>query len=271
MKSMAKNKASDGAGIVVEMLQNAGGTLLSIIADLFNEVLQQDTDPVQWKETKVKVLFKKGDTKSLENYRPIAIIPILYKLFSRVLNERLKDVLNDQQAPDQAGFRASYGCDDHLFVLTVSYERCLEWQQPLWLAAVDFKKAFDCVDHDAIWRSLHELGVCPGYTEVLKKLYGRQEGRVVADKTSNKFEINKGTKQGDPISPALFNAVLEILMRRLKQKWAAKGWGVRIGGPGSRLALQNLRFADDVLLTGTTLGQVHSMLQDLSIEAAETA
>ena len=108
------------------------------------------------------MLFNKGDPKSVENYYwPITILPILYKLFSKVLLAKVKDILCAQQSVSQAGFRKGYACDDHLFVVTMLSEMFTEFQSPLWLVAVDFKKAFDCISHDCLWNSLREQGVPP--------------------------------------------------------------------------------------------------------------
>ena len=139
------------------------------------------------------------------------IVPILYELFSRVLDERLKRFLDKEQSVDQAGFRGGFGCDDHM-----------------WLAAVDFRKAFDWVEHWAIWDALGEFRVPEKYVEALAALYDGQTGRVCEDKGSRAFKIGRGTKQGDPISPKLFNAVLEVVVRKLKAKWNAKRWGLKM-------------------------------------------
>ena len=212
--------------------------------------------------------MKKGDPKVLDNYRPISVISIIYKVFSKVLNERIKKTLDKEQSPDQAGFRATYGCDDHLFVLTFLYERCAEWSSPLWIGAIDFRKAFDSVNHDALFSALRELGVDRRYVVVLERLYKGQTGHVAADRRSKSFVIGKGTKQGDPLSPALFNAVLEVLLRKLKEKWARNKWGLKMGDYAHADVLQNLRFADDILLVARSLPQVRGMLGDLSREAA---
>ena len=96
-----------------------------------------------------------------------------------------------------------------------------------------------------------------------------KSGKIVADKISKAFPINRGSKQGDPISPTLFNAVLEMVMRKLKPQWLEKGFGVDFGEAGSDVDthLQNLRFADDVLLVGASLEQVTEMLEGLQREA----
>ena len=268
LAKMKRKKAADAAGIVAEMLKDGGIRVAAAIAGLFNDVLEMDgPPPASWKECRIKVLFKKGDEKLLENYRPITIIPILYKLFSRILNERIKPLLEKEQSVDQAGFRTGFGCDDQMFAVAMITEKSAEWQNYVWMAAVDFKKAFDCVEHFAIWDALRELGVPERYVTVLMAMYDGQQGMVCEDKESRWFNIGRGTKQGDPISPQLFNVVFEVVFRKLKEKWGAKRWGLRMNTVWPMSHLTNLRFADDVLLVTNTLPQLTKMLGDLAEEA----
>jgi hypothetical protein len=75
------------------MLKSGGQTLLGIVTDVFNDILSRgQTPPEAWKETRLRVLFNKGDKSNLESYRPVAILPILLKLFSRVLYGRVKEI-----------------------------------------------------------------------------------------------------------------------------------------------------------------------------------
>ena len=98
--------------------------------------------------------------------------------------------------------------------------------------------------------------MCPG-----------QAATVKCDVASRKFSIERGTKQGDPISPILFNAVLEKVMRELKAKWTQEGKGVKFNS-GMKF-LQHLRFADDLLLIATSKKHVQSMLEDLSVASGK--
>ena len=88
--------------------------MVAFIAEIFTDVLLGGYDPECWKETRLKVLYKKGDPQVLDNHRPISILAILYKLFSRVLQERVKTTLDRGQSVDQAAFRRgfSYFCLD---------------------------------------------------------------------------------------------------------------------------------------------------------------
>ena len=124
---MKNGKAAAAKGVIAEMVKLGGTTLAEVLAETFTDVLMGKGEvPEVWKKTRLEVLFKKGDVKSLENYRPISILPILLKLFSRVLLARIGDTLHRAQSGDQAGFRQGFGCDDHLFTLTMLYEKCQE-------------------------------------------------------------------------------------------------------------------------------------------------
>ena len=85
---------------------------------------------------------------------------------------------------------------------------------------------------------------------------------------SREFYIGKGTKQGDPISPLIFNSVLEQAMRKEKVKWQSKKWGIQLAY-GADSIMANLRFADDILLIGRSLHQVKQMLADVREEGAK--
>ena len=103
--------------------------------------------PETWRTTRLNILCKRGDPQVLDNYRPSSLLPILMKLFSRVLYARMAGPLTTTQSIDQAGFKSGYACDDHLFTATMLHEKAREWGMPLWIAAIDFKKAFDTVEH----------------------------------------------------------------------------------------------------------------------------
>eukprot|EP00973_Karenia_brevis_P020217 2774566-Karenia_brevis.AAC.1 len=81
-------------------------------------------------------------------------------------------------------------------------ETSLEFNRPLWVCAVDFKKAFDSVEHGAIWKALLRQGVDSRYVHMLSELYAGQTGCITGGGTSKEFAIKRGTKQGDPLSPA---------------------------------------------------------------------
>ena len=116
----------------------------------------------------------------------------------------------------------------------------------MWIATVDFAKAFDTIKHKALWTALAQFGIKPQYISLLKKLYADQKATVLTDKESDVFEMKRGTKQGDPLSSLLFNTVLQAAPEDDLARWREKGMGISLGDLQADCLL-NLRFADDVL------------------------
>lgn len=141
IKMFKKGKAPDSASICAEMNKYGGERVQHTLLSTFNNILETETPtPESWRKTIIKVLYKSGDSKLPQNYRPIASIPILYKLFSRLLYNRLEKCLDPQQSMDQAGFRRGMSTIDHLYTIVMVQEIAEEWKFPIWIAAVDFKK-----------------------------------------------------------------------------------------------------------------------------------
>eukprot|EP00973_Karenia_brevis_P029627 4087194-Karenia_brevis.AAC.1 len=107
--------------------------------------------------------------------------------------------------------------------MAILQETTREWQIPLWVATLDFKKAFDTVSHQALWKSLAEQGIQACYIDLLSQLYSNQSARVRTDVLSRQFEIQRGTKQGDPLSSLLFNALSESIFQKIKPQWENEG------------------------------------------------
>ena len=115
-----------------------------------------------------------------------------------------------------------------MFAVLLIAEISREWNLPVWIAAVDFQKVFDTISHESLWESLAEQNVPDMYIKLLRRLYQGQTGKVSCDRCSRSFNIERGTKQGDPISPILFNATLEKIMRAVKRKWQSRKYGLEI-------------------------------------------
>ena len=145
-------------------------------------------------------------------------------------------------------------------------EKVNEFGKPLWIATLDFQKAFDSVSHAAIWEALAKQGVHTTYIDLLQRLYDGQLAYVQTDQPSRQFPIHRGTKQGDPISPILFNAVIEHIMSKLKYQWGARKYGFSIKDFMDNIT--NLRYADDILLIARSLPQMRQMLSDVARESA---
>ena len=269
VRTLKTDRCPDSAGIKAEMLKHGGDALFTTLLDLYNKALAGKMElPKSWKTSVITVIYKNGDPTLPQNYRPICIIPLLYKLFSKMIYSRLYPILDRAQCPDQAGFRHAYSTSDHMFVFTMIQEKTEEFQLNSWVAALDFKKAFDTIDQQQLWHALKVQHVPSGYIKVLQQLYNGQRAQVKTDKLSKHFGIGRGTKQGDPLSSLLFNSLLENVMTSAKKDFEVKKYGIQMG-PSEATRVTNLRFADDVLLIGRSLAQISAMLESVHREAQQ--
>ena len=133
------------------MMQEGSDLLLELVAALFNGIMKLNVEPPEeWRMTFMKVIFKKGDARLPDNYRPISMLPIFYKLLSRIICTRIKSTLEGAQSRDQAGFRSGFCCGDYLFTVTILSDLMNEFGRPLWICAVDYRKAFDSVERSSM-------------------------------------------------------------------------------------------------------------------------
>ena len=232
-----------------------------MVRHLFNEIIKSNNfTPEEWKKVTIKVIHKKSDVENVSNYRPICSLPALYKLFSTILYGRFYPVLDQRQAEDQAGFRKTYQTTDHLASCRLIEQKCHEWRIKMWTATVDFTKAFDSISHKSIWEALKSCNVDHGYISLLRKMYRDQKASVQTDEESNIFDIQKGSKQGDPLSSLLFNTVLQYSLKDEIQRWQKKkGMEIHLSDH-DRDCLTNLRIADDVMLFATSKEQIRKMM-----------
>ena len=121
-------------------------------------------------------------------------------------------------------------------------------------------KAFDSISHNSIWEALKSCNVDHDYVSLPRKIYRDQKASVQTVEESEIFDIQKGSKQGDPMSSLLFNTVLQYSLKDEIQRWQKKkGMGIHLSDHDHDY-LTNLRFADDVMLFATSKEQLRKML-----------
>ncbi|XP_050563541.1 LINE-1 retrotransposable element ORF2 protein [Spodoptera frugiperda] len=235
---------------------------LKKLKDMYNTILRTELIPSQWAKSTIVLLHKKGDRDNIENYRPISLMSNLYKVFAKLILNRLTGLFDQQQPMEQAGFRAGFSTIDHMHVLKQLIEKSAEYGKALYIAFVDYSKAFDSIYHNSLWKALVEQGVPKKYIRIIKSIYETSTAQIKLETTGEEFRIAKGVRQGDPLSPKLFSAILESVFRGLE--W--ENVGINIDGK----KLNHLRFADDLVLTADNATTLQHMLQQLS-EASRTA
>ena len=118
------------------------------------------------------------------------------------------------ELPDvQAGFRKGRGTRDQIANIRWIIKKASEFQKNIYSCFVDYAKAFDCVDHNKLWKILKEMGIPDHLTCFLRNLYAGQEAMVRTGHGTDWFQIGKGVGQGCVLSPCLLNFYAEYIMR----------------------------------------------------------
>ena len=157
---------------------------------------------------------KKGNAKECSNYHTITLISQVSKSNAQNSPSQTQQYVNRELPDVQTGFRKCRGTRDQIANIHWIIEKAREFQKNIYFLFIDYAKAFDCVDHNKLWKILKEMGIPDHTTCLLRSLYAGQEATVrTGHGTTDWFQIGKGVCQGCILSPCLFNFSAEYIMR----------------------------------------------------------
>ena len=221
MKAFLKLKRNKSPGLDLlppELFIDSSDLLCEPICKLFNYIFQSNTYPLSWTKGIIVPVPKKGDLSDVNNFRGITLTSIFSKLYSHVLDSRLRSWAEDNNIfnDNQFGFRENKSTVDCLFILQSIVNMQLCKKKKLYCAFVDFKKAFDLVYRNGIWFKLCESGAPLTIVKAIKAIYNSVKVCVRAlGSVSDCFDSLVGVKQGEPLSPLLFILFLNDLAEEL--------------------------------------------------------
>ena len=161
----------------------------------------------------------------------------------KILQTRLQQYMNHELPDVPAGFRKGRGTRDQIASICWIIRKAREFQKSIYFCFIDYAKAFDCVDHNKLWKILKEMGIPDYLTCLLRNLYAGQEATLrTGHGTTDWFQIGKGVRQGCILSPCLFNFYVESIMRNAGLEEAQAG--IKF----ARRNISHLRYADDTTL-----------------------
>ena len=141
-------------------------------------------------------------------------------------------------------------------------EKAREFQKSIYFWFIDYAKAFDCVDHNKLWKILKEMEIPDRLTCLLRNLYADQEAIVgTGHGTTDWFQLGKGVRQGCRLSLGLFNLYAEYIVRNAG--WEEAQAGINIAGRN----INHLRYADDITLTAESEEELKSLLMKVKEES----
>jgi hypothetical protein len=277
-------RAADPAGIWAELLMAAceSAAFLQRFHNLALLALQRGM-PQAVKESDLLPFFKKGDAAAPGNYRGIQLISILRKVLALITAKDLCRRLEPTLLEHQCGFRPQRGCADQLFVLRRLSGLAVEWQQRLYVAFVDLRKAFDSLYRPALWDILRSRGIPEQLITILEDLHTDTTCRVrVAGRRSRRFRMEFGVQQGCPLASPLFNVYFDHVVREALDACPDAGVTVRCRrsmgedvsqpcGPRVRdadlqdLTVPVLMLADDLAVLAPTAEGLLSFVEALEV------
>ena len=268
-KKLKNNKSPGEDGIINEYLKASITKMVGLYTAFFNKILDDGVYPEMWSKGLIIPIYKnKGDRKDPNNYRGITLLSCVGKLFTSVLNERLKaycatnNIINE----NQAGFRSKYSTTDHIFSLKVLVDLFFRSKQKLYCAFVDYMKAFDTVWRDGLWHKLHQNGISKTskvYKIIVNMYDGIKSCVFSANEKTNYFTSNAGVRQGENLSPLLFSLFINDLEEYLVTK-GNEFLNFKDERCNDYLRLLVLLYADDTIVLSNSPAGLQKGLNDLS-------
>ena len=187
----------------------------------------------------------------------IAFISPTSKIMLKIVQGSLQQYMNHELPDIQAGFKKDRGTRDQIANICWIIEKARNFQKNIYFCFIDYAKAFDCVDHNKLWKILEEMGIPDHLICLLRNLYAGQEATVrTVHGTTNWFQIGKGVHQGCILSSYLFNIYAENIIRNpgLEESQA----GIKIAGRN----VNHLRYADDTTLMAESKRKTEESLHE---------
>uniref|UniRef100_A0A8C1ILG2 Reverse transcriptase domain-containing protein n=1 Tax=Cyprinus carpio TaxID=7962 RepID=A0A8C1ILG2_CYPCA len=227
-----------------EYLKSLDFVGLSWLTRHCNIAWQSGTVPLEWQTRVVVPIFKKGDRRVCSNYRGITLLSLTGKVYGRLLERRIRLIVEPWIQEEQCSFRSGHGTLDQLYTLAGMLEASWEFTQPIQTCFVDLEKAVDRVPHGILWGVLWEYGVRGPLLRAVRSLYNWTRSLVhIAGSKSDLFPVHVGLGQGCPLSPVLFIIFMDRISRRSQGPE-----GVRFGDH----MISSLLFADDVVMLASS-------------------
>ena len=241
LESFKKNKSPGNDGLTYEIYEKFWKILKKPFLDSFDESYRRNELSTSQRQAVITLIDKKNkDRQYLKNWRPISLLNCDYKIASKAIAFRLRKVISSLIHTDQSGFvnkrNISFTLRTVLDILELADRDKIDGI----LMLIDFEKAFNTVNHNFTISVLNKFNFGLSFVNWVKTFYNHVTSCVMNNQTTSKyFEIKRGVRQGDPLSPYLFILVTEILAINIREHNEIKG--IRIGNNEIKLT----QYADD--------------------------
>ena len=240
------------------------------LAYIFKSCIDAEIFPNEWKIAKVTPLFKKGSKRELGNYRPISALPLVSKMFEKIIYHQLYDYLQENSLLNtyQSGFRSMHSTLTALLETTNNWSINIDNGLLNGVLFVDLKKAFDTIDHEITLRKLANYGVDPNALRVFASylICNRSQKCSVNGAISSASKLTCGVPQGSILGPLLFLIYINDLPNCLNISCA------KMFADDTNITVPGCTFAELEQASNSELTNLYSWLKanKLSLNIAKT-
>ena len=246
LSEMSTNKSPGADGLPVEFYRRFWSSLGHDLVEVLNYSYEHGQLSDSQKQGIIRLLYKKDDPLLLKNWRPISLLNTDYKICTKVLANRLKKVLSVILSEDQTCGVPGRSIYENLFLLRDTLDFVQHKQLSAALISLDQEKAFDRVNHGFLQRVLSRFNFGPNFRQWVNTVYTEIHSCVLNNGwLSAKIELERGVRQGCPLSPLLYCLVAETLGQAIRRDHTIRG--IQIPGANTKQSKVS-QYADDTTL-----------------------
>ena len=162
----------------MQLFQILKDAAVKVLHSICQHIWKTQQWPQDWKRSVFIPIPKKSNAKACSNYHTIALISHAREVMLKILQARLQQYMNHELPDVQAGFRKGRGIRNQIANICWIIKKAREFQKNIYFYSFDYAKAFDCVDHNKLWKILKEMGIPDHLTCLLRNIYAGQETTV---------------------------------------------------------------------------------------------